>query len=61
MALTAKQKLDNLADALLDDVVAMTDDELLAEVVEELVSIKAVEAEAARIRDVLLAAFSTDH
>ena len=57
MTLTATQKLENLADALVDDIMAMTDDEIMAEAIEEHGSIEAVEAEVARIRDVILAAF----
>ncbi len=57
MALTAVQKLNNLIDAMIDDIMALTDDELMAEMVEELGSNEAVEAECARIKQVILDAF----
>ncbi len=61
MALTAEQKLVNLADAPVEDIMAMTDEELLAEAVDEFGSNETVEAEVARIRDVILAAFPVGH
>ena len=57
MSLTAEQKLDNLTDALVADVMAMTDKEILAEAVEEFGSMEAVEAEVARITKVIQDAF----
>ncbi len=47
MPLTARQKLDNLTDALVADVMAMTDEEILAEALEEFGSVEAVEVEVA--------------
>ena len=57
MVLTPRQQIDNLTKALVDDVMAMTDEEILAEAVEDLGSIEAVEAEVRRISDVILNAF----
>ena len=57
MTLTARQKLDNLTDALVADVMAMTDEEILEEALEEHGSMEAVEAEVKRIARMIRNAF----
>ncbi len=57
MGITPKQQLENLVDAMVEDIMAQTDAGIMAEAIEEHGSIEAVEAEAERIRSVLLSAF----
>ncbi len=61
MALTVEQKVDDLANALAALGMELTDDEILAEAVDELGSIEAVEAEMQRVAGVILAAFPVKH
>ena len=61
MTLTAEQTVDDLANAIAGLGMELTDVEILAEAVEELGSVKAVEAEMQRLAGVILRAFPVKH
>ncbi|HDZ72779.1 MAG TPA: hypothetical protein ENH55_08355 [Aurantimonas coralicida] len=61
MPLTAEQTVDDLANAIAGLGMELTDVEILAEAVEELGSVKAVEAEMQRLAGVILRAFPVKH
>ena len=46
------EALQNLADALVDDILALSDDEIMAEALEDLGSQEAVNAEVEKIRQI---------
>lgn len=50
--LTARQQLDNLTDAMVEDILSLSDEEVMQEMLEDLGSQEAVDAEIARIREI---------
>lgn len=56
--MTGKNGLDNLRDALVDDIMAMSDEEIMAEILEELGSQEAVDAEILRVSQIVNSAIA---